>query len=131
MKRIIAILLCATILLVSSEMPSQHAQAQLGPALFVLAAAGGACMLLFWVWKTVEEPRVRCVVLQKSYYDGNWINVATNVMLIPPHLTKAFPAFYERMTDQVATYRVIEVPMNPQVAPGYLAGATARPFIYP
>jgi hypothetical protein len=108
MKRIVSIVLVAAIL---AWGPPRKAEAQMAPAVLVLVAAAAAGCIILWVYKTNTAAKRRCLVLQKSHYDGNWASVATNIMVVLPNLALAFPAFGDKMTDDTALYRVVEIPM--------------------
>lgn len=127
MKRTITALLVAAFL---AAITPDNSRAGAGPALFMLVCAATAGALIIWVYVKSGEVKQRVIVLEKSHYDGNWVPVATNVMVIPPRLSLAFPAFSDRMEDQTACYRVREIPIPVHFAPSINPNSTAQPFIY-
>lgn len=125
MKRAVTLLMCAAIL----TFPVQNrAKAQEGPAILVVFTAVVLTSVVIWVYARDGSTKKRAIVLYKGYLDGNWTPVATNVMVIGPDLTKAFPAFADQMKDDAAFYRVKEIPLTPKVKPGYPSGSTVRPI---
>ena len=130
MKQFITVLLCASLLCLSGGWPEEQARGQAAGAALIVVCAAAAGLLIFWVYKTYDTPKIRCLVLEKSHYDGNWIPVATNIMLVPPNLARAFPAFSDKMTDETACYRVKEIPMPSNFTPQLNLSGTAQPYLY-
>jgi hypothetical protein len=127
MKKLITALLVAAFLVATAP----QTRPGIGPAMLVLFCAASAGVLIIWVYSAHDEAKRRCIVLEKSYYDGNWAPVCTNVMVVPSNLSKAFPAFSDRMTDDTALYRVREIPIPPSFIVTLNTNSTAQPFIYP
>lgn len=131
MKRFICILLCALLLQVSGELPDHEAQAQTSGAVLVMFCAIVGTVFCIWVYKVHTTPKMRWLVLEKAHYDGNWMPVATNHMLVPPNLSKAFPAFAVNMTDDTANYRIKEIdPPAANFRVQHIPGSAEQPFLY-
>lgn len=130
MKRIVLVILAAAILFASEERP----RAQAGPAALIIFGAVSACTFVIWVWKTVDAPKKRCIVLQKEVGDG-WVSMLTNIMIVPDHRMKAFPAFGDDMTfdGKNHKYRVVEIPMpdGTELIVTHTPGAHTWAYVYP
>ena len=108
MKRWVSVALVLAVLLAGEE----RARAPVGPAILMIGCVAAVGSLIIWVWKTVDAPKRRCVVLQRSIGDG-WVDICTNILVVPQNLSKAFPAFGDDLTfdGRNHSYRVYEIPM--------------------
>lgn len=132
MKRIISLALCCAFLSLSGEFPERQAQAPgMSGAMLIMFCAVVGSVMVFWVYKTYETPKLRWLVLEKSHYDGNWMPVVTNQVFVGPALARALPAFQASMTDDLASYRVKEIdPPASNFRVQHIPGSAEQPFLY-
>jgi hypothetical protein len=130
MKRIMSVALVVAILLAGER----RAQAPVGPAILMVSCVLAASTFIIWVWKTVDAPKKRCIVLQRSVGDG-WLSLCTNIMIVPQQMQRAFPAFGDDLTfdGKTHTYRVVEIPMpdGTGLIVTHAPGAHTWAYVYP
>lgn len=108
MKTIITILLAAALLqatMVRAETtndPPTNGSVLLG-ALVISAAVIGLIIIIKVNATVPSRTSPVTLVLERSYYDGNWVPLATNTVIL--NGLQPVEVFRQYMTDEVACYR--------------------------
>lgn len=87
-----------------------RAQAQVAPALLVISCAVVAgAIVIYAYYRTTPNPyKPVILILEKSHFDGNWVAVATNKVVLGTNQWQFW--FSDKMTDDTACYRVKQLP---------------------